>query len=332
MYFAFERGTGRVLWKYDTRQDGEPAQFHGDPLLTEDLVVTGSDSTAAGYVYAFERKTGTLRWKTAVGGLESDLLRAGGTAFGTTSEGSLVALELATGKVIWRVESRKEPSRRVRAPALSGDRIFFPGLDGKVYAVQAATGEVLWQRDLGSPITTALLLAEGHLFAGALNHRLYRLNPRTGEITAEHDAGDFPHSVLTFANGSLVALVGEKGILGLDLGLNIRWTRTASVPWSTLRPLVLGDTVLVGNDARELLALRLADGTPAWSRRIGGVPRGLSRDGSMLFVGTLEGAVLAYEHPQAGKGEGGGNNEPPGFERGRRGTFPADRGTFPGGR
>ena len=302
MYFAFERGTGRVLWKYDTRQDGEPAQFHGDPLLTEDLVVTGSDSTAAGYVYAFERKTGALRWKAAVGGLESDLLQAGPSghiAFGTTSAGALVALELATGKVIWKVESRvKDPSRsRVRGPVLSGDRIFFPGLDGKVYAVRAATGEVLWQRDLGSPISTALLLADGHLFAGAFNHRLYRLNPRTGEITAEHDAGDFPHSVLTFANGTLVALVGETILRGLDADLKIRWTHSMSAPLSTLRPLVVGDSVLVGNDARELLALRLADGTPAWSRRIDGVPRGLSRDGSMLFVGTLAGAVLAYEHP-----------------------------------
>lgn len=305
MYFAFERGTGRVLWKYDTRQDGEPAQFHGDPLLTEELVVTGSDSTASGYVYAFDRKTGGLRWKTAVGGLETDLLRSGrsgNTVFGGTTGGALVALDLATGRVVWKLETRGEPGRRsrVRAPALSGDRLFFPGLDGKVYAVQAATGEVLWQRDLGSRITTALLLADGHLFVGALNHRLYRLKPRTGEITAEQDAGDFPHSVLTVANGSLVVLAGEKTLLGLDLSLKVRWTRTSSTPWSTLRPLVLGDSVLVGNDAGELLALRLADGTPVWSRHVEGVPRGLSHAGSTLFVGTLQGAVLAYESPQTG--------------------------------
>jgi outer membrane protein assembly factor BamB len=108
----------------------------------------------------------------------------------------------------------------------------------------------------------------------------------------------FPHSVLTLENGSLVAMAGEKSLLGLDPGLNVRWTHTASAPWSTLRPLVLGDSVLVGNDAGELLAFRLADGTPTWSRRIEGVPRGLSRSGSMLFVGTLQGAVLAYEYPQ----------------------------------
>lgn len=287
-----------MLWKYETRQDGPPAQFHGDPLLTDALVVAGSDSAAPGYVYAFDRKTGTLCWKTAVGGLETDLLRSGDMAFGVTSAGSLVALELATGKVAWKVESRGDPSRsRVRAPALSGERLFFPGLDGKVYAVKAATGEILWQRDLGSPITTALLLAEDHLFVGALNHRLYRLDPRTGAVTAERDMGDFPHSVLTLANGSLVAMVGEKSLLGLDPDLNLRWTRTTSGPWSTLRPLVLGDSVLVGNEAGELLAFRLADGTPAWSQGIEGVPRGLSRSGSMLFVGTLQGAVLAYECP-----------------------------------
>lgn len=297
VYYAFERSTGRIRWKYDTRQDGAPAEFHGDPLLSRDLIVTGSDGTLPGYVYAFDRKTGTLRWKTAVGGLETDLLRSGDTIFGVTSEGSLIAMQLATGKVIWRVESSRDPSRsRVRAPALSGKRIFFPGLNGKVYAVQAATGEVVWQRDLGSPITTALLLADGYLFVGALNHRLYRLSPKTGKITAEQDVGDFPHSVLVAANGSLAVLVGEKTLLGLDLGLNVRWTRATSAPLSTLRPLVLEDSVLVGNDAGELLAFRLAEGTPVWSGRIEGVPRALRLAGSTLVVGTLQGAVLAYEY------------------------------------
>jgi len=46
-YFALNRSTGARRWTYDTRQDGDAAQFHGNPLITDDLVVTGSDGQGA---------------------------------------------------------------------------------------------------------------------------------------------------------------------------------------------------------------------------------------------------------------------------------------------
>jgi hypothetical protein len=53
MIRALDRKTGLVKWEYDIRKDGEQSQFHGDPLVTDRLVVIGTDGKI-GYVYAFE--------------------------------------------------------------------------------------------------------------------------------------------------------------------------------------------------------------------------------------------------------------------------------------
>lgn len=296
-FYALDHGTGRVRWSYDTRQDGEPSQFHGNPVIAGDLVVTGSD-TGAGLTYGFERKTGALRWKTAAGPIESDLVRASGTVFGVTAEGNLAALDLATGKVAWTVKPETSPFRRFhgRAPAVSGDRVFFGGKDGAVYAVRTGTGEILWRRDLGAAITTSPVVAEENLFVGTGSGRLYRLAPATGEVTAEVGLSEgLPHALLASAQGALLALVGEKALVCLEPDLKaVRWTRTAAAGWSTPRPLLLGGAVLAGSEDGRLSAFRIEDGKEVWSGRIDGVPRGTSRDGSDLYVGTLRGTFLAY--------------------------------------
>jgi len=76
MIRALDKKTGQVKWDYDIRKDGEQSQFHGDPLITDDLVVIGTDGTL-GHVYAFGRTTGAVRWKYKVEatGVASDIVR-----------------------------------------------------------------------------------------------------------------------------------------------------------------------------------------------------------------------------------------------------------------
>jgi len=56
-----------VRWSYDIHQDGNQTSFHGNPLITDQLVLIGTDKSCAsggiGHVYAFDRATGAVRWK-----------------------------------------------------------------------------------------------------------------------------------------------------------------------------------------------------------------------------------------------------------------------------
>jgi len=286
-----------VRWTYDTRRDGDAAQFHGNPLITDDLVVTGSDGQGAGLVYAFDRKTGELRWKSPVDGQDTDLLRFGGLAIGGTTPGDLVALDLLNGRVVWRFSPSERPWARShsRSPALAGDRVFFAGPDGKVRALEAASGKVLWERDLGCNITTALLATDAGVYAGGTDRRLYRLDPATGTVTARIELEAPPYGNLVAAGDVLLALVGEAGLVAVRSDLaGVRWQRKAAEEWSTPRPLVAGGTVLAGGPG-ELVALRLEDGSPAWTLKLEGMPRGFGREGPILYLGTLRGTLSAYE-------------------------------------
>jgi len=120
-YYALDRATGAIRWTYDTGVDGPPASFHGDPVTSAGLIVTGSDHTLGGYAYAFDLETGELAWRLDVGGLESDLVAEGSRVIGATSDGGLIALDLESGDSR-RVVCRVRDVDRETATAVVGDR------------------------------------------------------------------------------------------------------------------------------------------------------------------------------------------------------------------
>jgi outer membrane protein assembly factor BamB len=62
--------------------------------------------------------------------------------------------------------------------------------------------------------------------------------------------------------------------------------------FGTFEPLLVRDQVVVGVEGK-LLGLSRDDGSLRWSRPVRGLPRGLGSSPSMLYVGTLDGRVLA---------------------------------------
>ena len=62
---ALDKKTGQVRWSYDIHKDGDQTEFHGDPLVTEKLIIIGTDGKM-GHLYAFEWLTGAVRWKYRV--------------------------------------------------------------------------------------------------------------------------------------------------------------------------------------------------------------------------------------------------------------------------
>jgi outer membrane protein assembly factor BamB len=106
MICALDRRSGQVKWAYDIRKDGDQSQFHGDPLITDQLIVMGTDGNI-GSVCAFERASGTVRWKYKVNerGVASDVLRLENSVYAVTLGDELLCLDLDTGKSKWTFRS-----------------------------------------------------------------------------------------------------------------------------------------------------------------------------------------------------------------------------------
>ncbi|MEI4486874.1 PQQ-binding-like beta-propeller repeat protein [Frigidibacter sp. MR17.14] len=220
------------------------AQRHrlvGDPVVGGGLVFAIDSEaqvtavTPAGQVAwrssakpAGERSTGT-------GG---GLAYAGGKVFVTTSYGELVALDAASGGVVWR---QKVDTGIGGAPTVSGGTVFVATRDGTGIAVRAADGRELWTLR-GAPARAGV----------------------TG-VSAPAVSGDTV--VFPFTGGLLVAADTNTGarrwvrsLAGKRLGMAY-----ADVSDVAGDPVISGGTVYSGTTAGQLGATALASGQPAWS-------------------------------------------------------------------
>ncbi len=302
-FYALGRESGEVQWVYDTNQDGPPGNFHGEALVTEDLVVVGSDvarrtGLEQGHIYAFEQATGEVRWAfAAVGGVASEILRIGDRVFGVTLDGELVCLDLSDGTVLWRIPpSTESRERSLRYSVLRvGDRLVFSSPGGRITSVVAETGKSLWERKLDHEVNTSLVLLGESLFVGTHGHWIYRLNAATGEVETLSPTEGIPYGSPVVVDGSLLFLIGGQSLVRFDADLDkIRWSVSTAGEWSSFRPQLHGEEVLVGNDQGEVVFADLSTGQVNRKLPVTGTVRGFTLSNGLLHVGTLNGLLMTY--------------------------------------
>lgn len=93
----------------------------------------------------------TVAWTHSGAGSVANPIVVGGIAYTAESNGTLTALDTATGHRIWSQPIGKAPATSchavngpVGAPAVVGGRMFAPGGDGAVHAFAKDTGQPLW--------------------------------------------------------------------------------------------------------------------------------------------------------------------------------------------
>ena len=66
VFRALDRATGDLRWSFETGETGDPPEYHGDPLVAEDVVVTGFDRTLRNETIALGMDDGSaIRLTTA---------------------------------------------------------------------------------------------------------------------------------------------------------------------------------------------------------------------------------------------------------------------------
>lgn len=300
---ALADSTGDVVWSYDTSVDGSPANFHGDVLVTEDLVVVGTDTDSIGHLYAFERPTGAVRWKHAfAGGVASQVLRDRDLALAVTQSMEIVAVDLATGVVRWRTPGPPDADAdNLADPALAADRLFVGWRAGWLDAIDSQTGHILWRTSLLGLVNTSVLVVDGEVLVGTLDGFVHRVRASDGKLIESIDIGGMPFGDLVRAGDHVLVLVKSGETLhrltawtpSLD---RLAWEVKAPVEWSSFRPAVHETAVLAGYPGR-LLVLDATTGRKLSSCDVSGHPRGLAWLDDVIYVGLFEGHVLRIESP-----------------------------------
>jgi outer membrane protein assembly factor BamB len=300
-----------VRWKYDIHQDGNQTSFHGNPLITDQLILIGTDKSCAagsiGHVYAFDRATGTVRWKYRTAGTPTDIARIGSTVYAASFADELIALSLADGDLRWRFATgTPNPDCTLPpAPVVVADRIFYTGLNGILYGLDGQTGKLLWKHDLGKPSTTKLSVIGNSLYIGNSTNRIFRISTDDGHVQSELSVPASPTGRILADCPALYIFLDDKDVQGgylvsTDVNLSqIRWTRRSDRAWSSEWPRLWDGLLLAGNCRSDLVAFRISDGAPQWSDKLKGCLRSIGTDGEseQIYVGVQEGTVYAYSPP-----------------------------------
>ena len=104
-FYAINKSTGQLKWSYDIRKDGKQQSFHGDPLVTGDLILIGTDRSCdpegVGHVYAFERDSGKVRWKYRSTSVPTDIIQINSSVYFGSFQEQWSSVDLKTGSLNW---------------------------------------------------------------------------------------------------------------------------------------------------------------------------------------------------------------------------------------
>lgn len=254
--------------------------------------ITAAPVVAGGAVYAMDALThvsavslsGALLWQADVtaqfdrGGAQSGggLGVGGGRVFATTGYGEVVALDAASGAVLWR---HRLGSPAAGAPTFGGNKVFVMSADGTGWALDAATGKQVWTlpaaenvlaSDTGAaPAVTAAhvifpfsvgVMAQADRETGTglwitaiTGNRLGRAYANSGDITGD--------PVVTGGVIYVGTQAGRTGAFREDTGEAL-WTAQEG---AVNPPLVVGGSVFMVNDEDKLIRLDATTGARIWA-------------------------------------------------------------------
>ena len=127
----------------------------------------------AGRMVATQAATGERLWSLNVPGTQTPWV-AGENVFVVETTGQLLALSRKDGKTLWT--TKLQPDVAWCGPTLAGGTLWLASAKGTLVGVDAASGRITTQKELGSPIYVAPIVAQGQMYILTDNAKLMALN------------------------------------------------------------------------------------------------------------------------------------------------------------
>jgi outer membrane protein assembly factor BamB len=217
---AFDAETGRIRWQ---RTIG-PSE--SSPLFADGMVIVGDWSHD---IYAFTAASGNLRWHFKAGGLvKGAISQSGNRVYFGAYDTHVYALDLHTGKQIWRASSQPRIGRTgtfYANAAIAYGRVYIGATDGKMYSFGATTGKLRWSNGTGDFIYSSAAVWRGNVLVGSYDGYFYSFDAATGDIRWRFHAG----AKISGSASVIDGVVYFSTLSGRTFGLN---ARNGKLVWS----------------------------------------------------------------------------------------------------
>jgi outer membrane protein assembly factor BamB len=202
--------------------------------------------------------------------------------------GSVVALDLGTGRVIWR----REVTTAI-APTAGLDAVFI-ATDAGVESIEAATGVTRWHTPLPGRLTI-VSWDTGWLLCGTEAGDLAALRASDGELVWRTALGSRVDTPPEPALDRLYLGLDGARVMSIELATGrVVWERTLTGRLTGLS--ATGDQLIVGSTGREVASLDLRSGRVRWRWRVGGAAAGRAAgDDRRIYVVARDNVLRAVD-------------------------------------
>ncbi|MCK5805556.1 MAG: PQQ-like beta-propeller repeat protein, partial [Lentisphaeria bacterium] len=135
-----------------------------------------------------------------------------GIAYLGQYQGVAMAVDLATGKILWKHGGGQESEPFLAPPALDDKRMYIGSRDKSMHCLDRKTGERIWTFRTRGQIEGAAVVGSGRLIFGSADGMLYVLDAKTGGKMFAFEIGAGISSSPAIANGC-VLVTAEDGTL-----------------------------------------------------------------------------------------------------------------------
>lgn len=268
---AAEKGTSSPKSKPAAKNQNTvaaPASADSWPLFRGDPLATGVAKGAL-------PQQPEVVWKHRIdgGSFEATAVIADGTIFIGDFDGTVLALDLATGDVKWTYQTEIGISA---AAAVRDGLVYVGDIEGRFYCLDAKSGKPAWQiKDPESGETLPFFAAGAEINGGPNFHgenvlfgsqdaTLYCLDAKTGEVVWKHTIDDQIRCAPTIVEGRafLAGCDGKLHIIDVTKGEAVDSVPIESPTGST--PAALGDHVYFGTEAGEFFNIDWRKAEVVW--------------------------------------------------------------------
>lgn len=274
---AINQTDGNTTWLISPSTQKHNTLAGGLAIENNTLIATSS----SGDITSLNTSDGTQLWQTNV---ESPI-RIGATthdgkAYALTVSNELIALDIATGKILWRHQGINEFSAILGGanPTISGSTVICAYSSGEYYALNAKTGEILWSDTLIAALRSDTVSSITHIVANpvvdndavfVISHggKMVSTDIKTGNRNWQQNIGSI-HTPLSVGGflfvvsdlNELICIDKKTGKSKYSVSLQAYKTTDNTAKLNFSAPLLVAGKILITTSDGELLYISAQDG------------------------------------------------------------------------
>ncbi len=218
IFRAINIKTGNLIWQYN----GVRGYVETKPLIVGNKIIFGAWDT---YLYALDKNNGNLLWKWTNGIKGTHYspaavwpVSSNGKVFVVDPERAMTAINLETGKTIWR--TKQSMVRESIGISEDGSRIYAKTMQDSVvcYSAQENLPKETWATSLafGYEHNPSMLIEkEGIVFGSTKNGLIFAVDALSGKVLWKHKIGNSLINTVVPINKKQVLFTAASGETGM---------------------------------------------------------------------------------------------------------------------